>query len=58
MPIEMTADELREHLVSGGELLTPLSLVGFVQADDEGYLSFSLGTSCKRWIPLPLSLCA
>ena len=56
MPVEMSADELREHLVSGDELPSRLSLVGFVEAGDEGYLSFSLGTSCKRWTTLPLSL--
>jgi hypothetical protein len=37
----MSAEELREHLIRGSDLPTPVTLAGFVEAGDEGYLSRS-----------------
>jgi hypothetical protein len=56
MPTGMSAEELRDHLSRGSELPTPVTLVGFVEAGDEGCLSFSPGVSCEKWVQLPLSL--
>src|SRR4051812_9684269 len=56
MPAGMSAEEVREHLTTGKDLPVPVTLVGFVEAGDEGYLSFSPGASCDKWVPLPFSL--
>jgi hypothetical protein len=56
MSARMSAEELREHLIRGSDLPTPVTLAGFVEVGDEGYLSFSPGADCETWIPLPLSL--
>lgn len=56
MSTEMSAEELAEYLRSGSDLPIPVILTGLVDAGEEGYLSFSPGDACEKWIPLPTSL--
>jgi len=58
MPTEMSAEELLNYLQDKKDLPTPLNVIGFVEAGEERNLSFSPGTNCEKWIPIPLSLVA